>query len=251
VVSAAAAPAVAPPLEWRAYPGGTVEIGAGPAGFAFDNERPRHAELVRPFALASRAVTCGEWLDFIADGGYRRPELWLSDGWAACAAGGWAAPLYFTAAEADRSWDEHTLTGRCPIEPALPVAHVSFYEADAYARWAGARLPTEAEWEVASAAAPAAAPAGAFLESGRLRPSAAGAFLGDVWEWTASPYLPYPGFRPLAGARGEYNGKFMSNRIVLRGGSCLTPARHIRRSYRNFWVPDTRWQMTGLRLAQG
>jgi len=244
-----AAPAVEPPaprLDWRSFPGGTVEIGAPASrGFAFDNERPRHADLVRPFAIATRAVTSGEWRAFIADGGYRRPELWLSDGWDACVRGAWTGPLYWD----DAGQRERTLLGTRPVEPDLPVAHVSFYEADAYARWAGARLPSEVEWELAAAAGPTTA-AGALLESGRLRPSVAGALIGDVWEWTASPYLPYPGFRPLAGTLGEYNGKFMSNRMILRGGSCLTPSRHIRPTYRNFWVPETRWQMTGLRLAR-
>jgi ergothioneine biosynthesis protein EgtB len=243
------APGAAPaPLTWHDFPGGAVELGAPASGFAFDNERPRHAQLVPPFALASRAVTCGEWQAFIADGGYRRAELWLSDGWDACVRGAWSGPLYW-----GEGPSEQTLDGRVALDPTLPVAHVSFYEADAYARWAGARLPSEAEWELAAATAPAAR--GALLESQRLRPAAASGagltqLIGDVWEWTASPYLPYPGFRPLAGALGEYNGKFMSNRLVLRGGSCLTPARHIRPSYRNFWVPDTRWQMTGLRLAR-
>ena len=247
---AAAAEPAAPALGWRAFPGGSVEIGAGPTGFAFDNERPRHAVSIRPFALATRAVTVGDWLAFMDDGGYARPDLWLSDGWEARARGGWDSPLYWHK-DGEGAWSELTLVGRRPLESSLAVAHVSFYEADAYARWAGLRLPAETEWEVAAASESAP---GALLESERLRPGIAGAGLaqmtGDVWEWTASPYLAYPGFRPLAGALGEYNGKFMSNRIILRGGSCLTPTRHIRRSYRNFWVPDTRWQMTGLRLAR-
>jgi ergothioneine biosynthesis protein EgtB len=251
-----AGPAVtepAPPaLGWKDFPGGTFEIGAGPGGFAFDNERPRHAVTLRPFALATRAVTVGEWLAFIADGGYARPDLWLSDGWEARVRSGWEAPLYWQPADPSAStYTERTLVGRRPLETGAAVAHMSFYEADAYARWAGLRLPDEIEWEVAAASETTS---GALLESERLRPAVAGAGLaqmtGDVWEWTASPYLAYPGFRPLAGALGEYNGKFMSNRIVLRGGSCLTPSRHIRRSYRNFWVPETRWQMTGLRLAR-
>jgi ergothioneine biosynthesis protein EgtB len=237
--------AAAPALGWHEHEGGLVEIGAGPAGFAFDNERPRHTALLRPFALATRCVTNGEWQAFIADGGYDRPELWLSDGWAVAQRQGWRAPLYWR--DGAR---EMTLGGVVPLDPAAPVGHVSHYEADAYARWARARLPTEAEWEAAAGDA-----RGALLESGRLTPAPAvgsgvAQAIGDVWEWTASPYLSYPGFQPFAGALGEYNGKFMSNRMVLRGGSCLTPERHIRPSYRNFWAPETRWQMTGLRLAR-
>jgi ergothioneine biosynthesis protein EgtB len=240
--SPAPPPGLAAPLAWLPRPGGLVEIGHAGEGFAFDNERPRHAVYLRPHELASRAVTCGEVQAFIADGGYERPELWLSDGWDARVAQGWRAPLY---------WDGDqlmTLGGPRAIDPAEPVCHISHYEADAYARWAGARLPSEAEWEVAAAGEEAR---GTFAESGRFHPGPARAgFHGDVWEWTSSPYLPYPGFAPFAGGLGEYNGKFMSGRMVLRGGSCLTPRRHVRPTYRNFFPSEARWQMTGFRLAR-
>jgi ergothioneine biosynthesis protein EgtB len=251
------------PLAWHERAGGTVDIGA-PASdasgepFAFDNECPRHTQLLRPHALASRLVTCGEYRAFIADGGYQRPELWLSDGWEAVQAGGWTAPLYWEQREG-----EHwllTLAGMRPVRAAEPVSHVSFYEADAYARWAEARLPTETEWEAAAApAAPATAGVPNLLETGWLRPIPAAPatasdgiaqLFGDVWEWTQSPYMPYPGFRAADGAIGEYNGKFMCNQMVLRGGSCLTPRTHVRASYRNFFPPAARWQMSGIRLAR-
>jgi ergothioneine biosynthesis protein EgtB len=248
-----AAPAAPPrPFAWRAVDGGVREIGAGPEGFAFDNERPRHAVLLEPFAIASRLTTNGEYADFIADGGYRRPELWLSDGWATLQARGWSAPLYWE--QRDGAWYEFTLAGRQPLDPLAPVCHVSLYEADAFATWAGARLPTETEWEATAAERPLA---GNLLDSGRLHPAPAPAngsdiaqLYGDVWEWTRSAYDPYPGFRPLAGALGEYNGKFMCNQLVLRGGSCATPAGHVRASYRNFFPPDARWQFSGIRLAR-
>jgi ergothioneine biosynthesis protein EgtB len=241
----------APPLGWVGRDGGVRELGAAPRGFAFDNERPRHRVLLQAYALATRPVTCGEWLAFIEAGGYARPELWLSDGWAAVQRNGWQAPLYWR--EEGGAWWQFTLGGMRPLDEAEPVAHVSAYEADAYARFAGARLPTEAEWEVA---AEAATPDGTFAEDGRLHPAAARAgegfhqLLGDVWEWTQSAYAPYPGFRPLAGALGEYNGKFMVNQLVLRGGSCATPRGHVRPSYRNFFPPEARWQFTGVRLAR-
>jgi ergothioneine biosynthesis protein EgtB len=242
----------APPLAWIRGEAGLVEIGHAGAGFAFDNERPRHRVFVEPFEIASRPVTNGEYLDFVRDGGYARAELWLSDGFAALGTRGWRAPLYWEAGEDAHS--SFTLAGMAPLRPDEPVCHVSYYEADAFARWAGARLPTEAEWECAAAQAPLG---GHFAGSGRRHPApspAAGglpaALFGDVWEWTASAYAPYPGFRPLAGSLGEYNGKFMSSQMVLRGGSCATPERHIRRSYRNFFPPDARWQFSGIRLAR-
>jgi ergothioneine biosynthesis protein EgtB len=248
----AAAPAeAATPLAWHAYAEGTRWIGHAGDGFAFDNEGPRHRQFVAAFALASRAVSCGEWLGFIEDGGYARPELWLSDGWAAVQARGWRAPAYWR--RADGGWRVFTLGGVRPLCAGEPVCHVSFYEADAYARWAGARLPTEAEWEVATAGVPVT---GNFVESGRLHPApaapAAGPaqLFGDVWEWTASAYAAYPGYRPAAGALGEYNGKFMANQMVLRGGSCASPRDHLRASYRNFFPPDARWQLSGVRLAR-
>jgi ergothioneine biosynthesis protein EgtB len=252
--------AVARPLGWIAHEGGLVEIGhggPGPAGepFAFDNESPRHAVFLRPFRLADRLVTCAEYGAFIADGGYRRPELWLSDGWALAQAQGWSGPLYWTAH--DGSPAEFTLAGLRPLDDAAPVAHVSFYEADAYARWAGARLPTEAEWEVVATAAGLDLDAANLLETGVLHPRAPAAaarrppqLFGDVWQWTQSPYVPYPGFHPAEGALGEYNGKFMCNQLVLRGGSCFTPRAHIRPSYRNFFPPGARWQMAGIRLGR-
>ncbi|HLW74041.1 MAG TPA: ergothioneine biosynthesis protein EgtB, partial [Gammaproteobacteria bacterium] len=234
----------APAVKYLPRPAGQVNIGHGTTGFAFDNETPRHGTLLTAHAIASRPVNYGEYRDFIRDGGYRRPELWLSDGWVACQRENWQRPLY---------WDEDmatefTLGGMQTIVDTSPVCHLSWYEADAYARWAGARLPTEAEWESLAAAE---AITGNFLESGLFRPTAGEGLrlFGDVWEWTSSPYTPYPGFKPLGGSLGEYNGKFMANQFVLRGGACVTPASHIRASYRNFFYPQQRWQFGGLRLA--
>jgi ergothioneine biosynthesis protein EgtB len=237
-------------LGWTEHGGGVVEIGHSGEDFAFDCERPRHAVLLQPFALADRAVTNGEWTAFMADGGYRTSTLWLSDGWAWVQANGIAAPLYWQ--EQDGDWTRFGLDGRHPVDPAAPVTHVSFYEADAYAAWAGARLPTEAEWEAAAAEVDAAA--GHQLDmAGAVEPllTVEGrAMFGDGWEWTGSAYRPYPGFRAAPGAVGEYNGKFMSGQFVLRGASCATPRGHSRASYRNFFHPHQRWQFTGVRLAQ-
>jgi len=238
------------PLRWEEYPEGVRAIGYDGTAFAFDNEQPRHQVFVRPFRIASRLVTCGEYVAFMADSGYRRPELWLSDGWDTVRAQEWDAPLYWE--EIEGRWWLMTLAGLRPLDEREPVCHVSYYEADAFARWSGARLPSEAEWEVAASAAPIA---GNLLDAGLLHPSAAqpGAGLaqlyGDTWEWTQSPYMPYPGFRPSSGALGEYNGKFMCIQMVLRGGSCATPQSHIRPTYRNFFPPGTRWQFSGIRLA--
>ncbi len=243
------------PIAWVRLDGGIHCIGHAGKNFAFDNEGPRHEVLLRPFEMASRLVTNAEWLEFIADNGYRRPELWLSDGWDTVCAMQWQAPLYWE--RRDSQWWQYTLTGETELDPTEPVCHVSFYEADAYARWAGARLPLEEEWEAAAIAYPTR---GALLDDEILHPRPvalasrhAPALLqifGDLWEWTASPYVAYPGFRPAAGAVGEYNGKFMCNQMVLRGGSCATPASHIRASYRNFFPPQARWQFSGVRLAR-
>ena len=230
------------PMGWRHFPAGVREIGHDGAGFAFDNEAPRHRVFVDQFAIADRLVTNGEYRTFIDDGGYRRPELWLSEGWDLCRAQEWCAPLYW------RGEEEFTLLGLSAIDPAAAVVHVSYFEADAYARWAGARLPTEAEWEIA---AQGEAVVGNFLESGRLHPGAVPArCYGDAWQWTSSAYAPYPGFRAASGAVGEYNGKFMVNQYVLRGGSCAMPASHVRASYRNFFPAAARWQFSGVRLAR-
>jgi ergothioneine biosynthesis protein EgtB len=242
-------------LDWRTHEGRVAWIGHEGPGFAFDNEGPRHRVLVDSFQLASRLVTNAEYARFVEDGGYERPELWLSDGWASATAERWKSPLYWE--RAGGAWNVFTFHGVEALELGAPVTHASFYEADAYARWAGHRLPTEAEWEIAAAGY---AVDGNFLESERLaaraidgRGEAGGGALqlfGDAWEWTASAYLPYPKFRPASGALGEYNGKFMSGQMVLRGGSCLSPRAHLRASYRNFFPPNARWQMTGIRLAQ-
>jgi ergothioneine biosynthesis protein EgtB len=212
------------PLAWRACAGGTLECGHDGAGFAFDNELPRHREVLVPFELASRSATNGEFLAFVEDGGYQRPELWLADGWNTVLAQRWDAPLYWRRREG--GWHEFTLNGTVALEATRPVTHLSHFEADAFARWAGARLPTEFEWEQAAQDP------------------------GEVWEWTSSSYAPYPGYRPAPGAVGEYNGKFMSNQYVLRGSSCATPPGHARRTYRNFFPSAARWQFSGVRLAR-
>jgi ergothioneine biosynthesis protein EgtB len=250
-----AVPAMTPaPAHWFPYLGGMRWIGHEGDGFAYDNEGPRHRVFVAPFQLASRLVTSGEYRTFIEDGGYERPEYWLSDGWAARRAEDWQAPLYWE--RRDDSWFSLTLSGLHPVQDADPVCHVSYYEADAFARWAGARLPTEAEWETAAQESPLE---GTFLDLETLHPrplcrpdSAEGPaqMFGELWQWTGSPYVAYPGYRPPEGALGEYNGKFMCNQMVLRGGSCVTPRSHFRRSYRNFFAPQARWQFTGIRLAK-
>ena len=249
----------APAMEWVRFEGGRRPLGHEGGSFAFDNETPRHHVLVAPYEMSRRLVTCGEWLEFIDDGGYRTPTLWLSDGWAVAQSSGWSAPLYWRPEAADGSaaaggdgWSTFTLSGRRPVRPEEPVCHLSLYEADAFARWAGARLPTEAEWESAAAAPDAAAN---LLDTGALhpRPCAGGGLVqmfGDAWEWTCSSYSAYPGFVPAAGAVGEYNGKFMINQMVLRGGCCVTPAGHVRPTYRNFFAPGTRWHFSGVRLAR-
>jgi ergothioneine biosynthesis protein EgtB len=264
-----------PPARFLRFEGGVQEAGHAGEGFCFDNELPRHRVWLEPFALAERLVTCGEYLEFMQDGGYRRPELWLSDGWNTIQNQQWRAPLYWSSEDGD--WSVFTLRGPRPLSQihSIPVSHISYFEADAYARWAGFRLPTETEWEHA---AEGRLVTGNLLDSERLVPALASELLekqtfatepqpaqvfasaaspfhcptqmfGDCWEWTASAYLGYPGFQPLPGSLGEYNGKFMSGQFILRGGSCVTPAAHIRSSYRNFFSPETRWQFSGIRLA--
>ncbi len=252
-----------PAVDWHRFEERLCDIGSdGTDGFAYDNEGPRHRVFVESFRIASRLVTSGEYLDFMRDGGYQRPELWLSDGWAEVRAAGLAAPLYWV--EEGGEWLQYTLAGLRPVRAEEPVCHVSSYEADAYARWADARLPTEAEWEIAAdsvlgqaVACGDADPTANFVEEGHYHPrplsadsASRGQFLGDVWEWTRSAYSPYPGYQPPAGALGEYNSKFMSSQVVLRGGSCATPRSHIRTTYRNFFPPDQRWQFFGFRLAR-
>ncbi|HEY2495918.1 MAG TPA: ergothioneine biosynthesis protein EgtB [Candidatus Angelobacter sp.] len=252
--TATAAVDSAPPQNPQLYPEGLYEIGADGGSFYFDNEGSRHKVFLRPFRFAMRPATCGEYLSFMEDAGYSRPELWLSDGWKAVQTNRWKAPLYWE--KSGDQWIQFTCSGMRKVEEAEPVCHVSFYEADAFARWAGARLPTEFEWEVAASRTQGVA--GNLLENGRFHPEPAVPaqtdgqplqLFGDVWEWTASAYLPYPGYTPAAGALGEYNGKFMSGQMVLRGGSCITPRSHIRATYRNFFPPETRWQFSGIRLA--
>jgi ergothioneine biosynthesis protein EgtB len=251
--------------DWVEHPGGVVPVGHDGRGFGFDNEFPRHEELLLPFALADRVVTAGEWLAFIADDGYRRPELWLSDGWGAVQEQDLDAPLYWVRDPDDPlGWSVFTLGGLRPVDPCEPVVHVSYYEADAYAHWAGHRLPTETEWEAVARPVGAETEEGTFVEShladgSAIHPRPARThrpggpprqLFGDVWEWTASAYLPYPGFKPAAGAVGEYNGKFMSGQHVLRGGACVTPRGHVRSTYRNFFPPGSRWAFSGVRLAR-
>jgi len=244
---------------WLDFDGGLVEIGMSGPSFAFDNEQPRHRVFIEPFSFSRRPVSCAEVIAFIEDGGYRRPELWLSAGWDTVQARGWQAPLYWQCDAGDTQgarWQTFTLHGMAAVAPDTPAAHLSQYEADAIARWLGARLPTEFEWELAAQNLPIE---GNLVEAGLFHPAAPVApvrahqpaqMFGDVWEWTQSAYLPYPGYRIADGAIGEYNGKFMSQQVVLRGGSCATPASHLRATYRNFFPPDARWQFSGLRLAR-
>ncbi len=242
-----------PDISWNDYEGGLVNIGATGNTFCFDNELPRHKVYLEPFRLADRLVTNAEYLEFMQDGGYDNPVLWLSDGYAVKQRENWKSPYYWEIR--DDEWWMITLQGPRKVNPAEPVCHLSHYEADAFARWSGARLPTESEWEIA---ADAVEHAGNFVETRNYHPvpvtddndSVLHQMFGDVWEWTGSSYLPYPGYKPLPGALGEYNGKFMANQMVLRGGSCVTPKSHIRKTYRNFFHPDSRWQFTGLRLAK-
>jgi len=234
-------------MTWRAFDAGIRHLGHRGSGFSFDNEGPAHRVFVEAFRIASRLVTNGEYLAFIDDGGYQRPEFWLSSGWATVREHGWTAPLYWE--RVGSHWKEFTLAGNGDLDPALPVCHVSYYEADAYARWSGHRLPTESEWETAASGLPVE---GTFSDSGRFHPAAedgSGQWYGDAWQWTQSAYVAYPGFRPLAGAIGEYNGKWMSDQWVLRGASCATPRSHARLTYRNFFPSDARWQFSGIRLA--
>ena len=243
----------APALRWLEYDEGLYDFGHDGTGFAYDNEGPRHRAYLHAFRLASRTVTNGEYLAFIDDGGYRRPELWLSEGWATAQANGWTEPFYWE--RRDGRWYVYTLAGLRELDEAEPVCHVSYFEADAYARWAGARLPEEREWELAARDVPVG---GNFAEDGRHHPVAAAEtaaaaplqLYGNLWEWTRSPYAPYPGYAPAPGALGEYNGKFMCNQFVLRGGSCATSRTHIRATYRNFFPPNAAWQFMGIRLAQ-
>jgi len=256
------APSEPDDLGWVEVEGGLVEVGHQGEGFSFDNELPRHRQWLEPYRLADRLVTNGEWLEFMADGGYTRAGLWLSDGWARVNAEAWRAPFYWV--EHDGVWLEHTLHGTWPVDPGAPVTHVSFYEAEAYATWAGKRLPTEADWEhavVVDGQGDAAHAGGNLADQQAFHPAAAPAraphgsrlrqVYGDCWEWTASAYHPYPGFHPPEGAIGEYNGKFMSNQMVLRGGCALTPPDHARLTYRNFFPHAARWAMSGVRLADG
>ncbi|MGH7390155.1 MAG: ergothioneine biosynthesis protein EgtB [Candidatus Rokuibacteriota bacterium] len=246
--------AATPALTWQDFPGGLQPIGHDGGGFAFDNEGPRHEVYLRPFRIARRPVTGGEYREFIDAGGYGSPAHWLSEGWRTAQERGWQAPLYWE--QRDGEWWSQTLAGLQPLDPHAPVTHVSYYEADAYARWRAARLPSEQEWEHAAAGAPVR---GNLQEDGLFHPAPADAeprpagalaqLFGDVWEWTQSAYAPYPGYRPPPGAVGEYNGKFMVSQMVLRGGSCVTPRSHIRATYRNFFPPDARWQFSGIRLA--
>jgi ergothioneine biosynthesis protein EgtB len=248
-----------PKLRWHSLPGGLIEIGhqgtvEDPMNFCFDNETPRHKTYLESFQIANRQVTCREYLEFMSDDAYTRPELWLSDGWEATKQAGWEAPLYWERDPGDETgWRVFTLRGWHGLSILLdtPVCHISFFEADAFARWRGCRLPTEAEWDFVAGQEPCA---GNLLDTRRLHPAAAAGegivqLFGDCWEWTASPYTGYPGYKPLPGALGEYNGKFMSAQMILRGGSCVTPADHVRATYRNFFQPATRWQFTGIRLA--
>src|SRR5689334_3964390 len=244
--------AAAPALRWLEFEGGLISIGHDAAGFAFDNEWPRHRTFLQPYRLGSRLVTNGEYMEFIAAGGYQDWRFWLSEGWKNVQAHRWNSPLYWE--RRDGTWWSQTLAGLQKVDEHGPVSHVSYYEADAYARWAGLRLPTEEEWEHA---AQFHRHRGCLLESGIYHPLPAPGqetgleqMIGDLWEWTRSPYAPYPGFRPFQGDLGEYNGKFMVNQMVLRGGSCATPASHVRITYRNFFPPDARWQFSGIRLAE-
>jgi ergothioneine biosynthesis protein EgtB len=246
----AAPSAEATALMFSGFAGGLVEIGHDGHGFSFDNELPRHQAYVQPFRLANRLITNAEFRQFIDDGGYERAEYWLSEAWATLQAEQWRRPLYWS----ESLEQEFTLAGMRALDPHVPVCHLSYYEADAFARWAGARLPSEFEWELAATAQPIE---GNFLDDGRLHPlPVAGAardlrqLFGDTWEWTRSSYAPYPGYAAAPGALGEYNGKFMVSQLVLRGGSCFTPCSHMRASYRNFFYPSARWQMSGVRLAQ-